>query len=137
MTGSGPSPVANHPLDIAAGNADILQHRVISREKTARTMALLHASESELYARRRLACRSSPALPRETDKYAALHVKILADQMELSSRQRQMEQASAVARELVSVAARPYGCLCKPSRRVSWAVAASSINPFTCFGPML
>lgn len=75
---------------------------------SARTMALLDVSESEFSRAADWLAEARRRCLRETDKYAALHVKILADQMELSSRQRQPEQASIIARELVSVAARAH-----------------------------
>jgi hypothetical protein len=75
---------------------------------SARTMALLHVSESEFSRAADWLAEARRRCVRETDKYAGLHVKILADQMELSSRQGQAEQASIIARELVSVAARAH-----------------------------
>ena len=74
----------------------------------ARTLALLHEAENKLPLATDWLAEARKRCVRETDKYAALLVKILADQMELSSRQGQSEQADAIARELVSVAARAH-----------------------------
>jgi hypothetical protein len=45
---------------------------------------------------------------RETDKFAALQVEILADQVEIRLRRGQAEQADSIARELLSAAARAH-----------------------------
>ncbi len=74
----------------------------------ARTLALLHEAENKLSLATDWLIEARKRCVRETDKYAALLVKILTDQMELSSRLGQPEQADAIARELVSVAARAH-----------------------------
>lgn len=74
----------------------------------ARTLALLHMADNELSLAADWFAEARRRCVRETDKYAAMLVKILTDQMELCLRQGQSGQANAIARELVSVAARAH-----------------------------
>jgi DNA-binding SARP family transcriptional activator len=75
---------------------------------TARSLAILHHAENDLSHAASWLAEARRRCVRETDRYAALLVKIISDQMELSLKQGQGEEAVALARELVGVAARAH-----------------------------
>ena len=74
----------------------------------ARVLALAYAAENEFSLAADWLNEARKRCIRETDKYVALHVKILADHMALSAMQGQTERADGIARELVSIAARAH-----------------------------
>jgi DNA-binding SARP family transcriptional activator len=75
---------------------------------TARSLAILHHAENDLSHAASWLAEARRRCVRETDKYVALLVKIITEQMELSLKQSQGEEAHALARELIAVAARAH-----------------------------
>jgi len=74
----------------------------------ARAVALSYAATDDLSRAMDWLVEARKRCVRETDKFAALLVTILADQVEVSLRQGQSAQADTMARELVSLAARAH-----------------------------
>lgn len=74
----------------------------------ARALALSYAADDDLTRAMEWLVEAHHRCVRETDKFAALQVEILADQVEIRLRRGQAEQADSIARELLSAAARAH-----------------------------
>lgn len=76
--------------------------------QAARTLALTFAAREDFNKATDWFAEARHRCIRETDVYAALHVRILGDQAETLAASGQSKQANMVARELLSVAARAH-----------------------------